>query len=326
VANGVVYSVSKDGALVAVTGATRAVLWRYHAVGPAHAPTVADGRVYFGAATPVQGNGPPGPFFLYAVDATSGALVWRQGVENDASFAPLVSNGVVYVGTAENWVLALRATDGAVVWTADVGGGCHTGELAASPSVVYVNLQACENLHAMSTTDASSVWVTTRPYWGAPVPTDTYLYVGACALRPADGSAVWCFQPTGLGPATVLVQSGVDVVMAQTAVYALNATSGALLWQRADLTDAVLLGSGPNVLYVGAVDGKVRALRLSDGTELWQALAQITATAQMPLFAPAQPQVVTDTLYVSTIDDAVTALRAADGSTLWRAPLGGATP
>jgi outer membrane protein assembly factor BamB len=326
VANGVIYSVSKDGALVAVTGATGAVLWRYRAVGPAHAPTVADGRVYFGAATPSQGNGPSGPFFLYAVDATSGGLVWRQGVESDAYFAPLVSDGVVYVGTAENWVLALRATDGTVVWTKDLGGGCHTGELAASTSLIYVNLEGCEFVHAMSTTDASRAWVTTRPYWGAPVPTDTSLYVGACALRPADGSAVWCFQPTGVGPATVLVQSGVDVVMSQTAVYALDATSGALLWQRADLTDAVLLGSGPNVLYVGAVDGRVRALRLSDGTELWQTLVQLTATAQSPLFAPAHPQVVTDTLYVSTIDDAVAALRATDGSTLWRAPLGGATP
>ncbi len=316
IANGVVYVGDSDGFLYALDVAHGNILWRYQADGRVHAPAVANGIVYFGADGPSQQSGPPGPRYLYAVDATSGALRWKQSVGLGVYGPPLVSGGVVYAGTAESNLFALHANDGSQLWVFSEG-GCSMGQGAADADTLYVNVQACAGLDAVRLSEGTLAWHTKPGYWGSPVPANGLVYVGACALRPADGSEVWCFKSAGYYGSTALVAQGTDVVISPTAVYALDATAGSLRWQRSDLSDAALLGADSATLYIGSADGYVRAIRLNDGTELWR------VPTQAILVAAPQPEHVDGTLFVNTRDGAVAALRTSDGAVLWRTQLGG---
>ncbi|MBM3605505.1 MAG: quinoprotein, partial [Alphaproteobacteria bacterium] len=53
---------------------------------------------------------------LVALDATSGAILWRQRVEAPISGGPAVQDGVVYVAATNSTGWAVRASDGRVLW------------------------------------------------------------------------------------------------------------------------------------------------------------------------------------------------------------------
>ncbi len=69
----------------------------------------ADGRLF--AAT--------GYAQALAIDASSGALAWRQALSAPARGAPAVEDGRLYVITLDNKTHALNAADGSTLWTHD---------------------------------------------------------------------------------------------------------------------------------------------------------------------------------------------------------------
>ena len=86
---------------------------------------VADGGVY--------------PATAYAIDATTGEILWTSPVSGDSTLtsSPAVGNGLVYVNTFEGDALeAFDAATGELVWTAPVG-GCSSSPAVAN-GVLYV--------------------------------------------------------------------------------------------------------------------------------------------------------------------------------------------
>ena len=58
---------------------------------------------------------------LYALNASTGALLWSYNTEGQARSSPAVANGVVYVGSLDNNVYALNASTGALLWKYTTG-------------------------------------------------------------------------------------------------------------------------------------------------------------------------------------------------------------
>ena len=82
-------------------------LWRYQTGSRVESsPTVSGGTVYVGSYDR----------YLYAVNATSGALRWRYLTGSGVSSSPTVSGGTVYVGSWDNNLNAVNATSGALRW------------------------------------------------------------------------------------------------------------------------------------------------------------------------------------------------------------------
>ena len=81
--------------------------WKYITFGGINSsPAVANGRVYVASV------------YVYALNASTGALMWSYSVVSDSS--PAVANGVVYVGIENahtGSVLALNAGTGALIWS-----------------------------------------------------------------------------------------------------------------------------------------------------------------------------------------------------------------
>ena len=70
------------------------------------APTVVNGLVYVGSN---DDN-------IYALDAATGAVVWKFLTGQPCESSPAVVDGVVYVGSIDQNVYALNATTGTSIW------------------------------------------------------------------------------------------------------------------------------------------------------------------------------------------------------------------
>ncbi len=192
-----------------------------------------------------------------------------------------VVDGVVYAGSVDNAVYALRAGAGSLLWRYKT-----QGSVDEPPRVVNGIVYASANINQ----GPGSVY----------------------ALRANDGTPLWQFTRRGyLYPPTVV--NGVAYIAAgDNTLYALQASNGAILWH---VTIQGPSGSSPivvnNVVYADAyVDqgsGSIYALRAGDGSLLWH------FTTHGYIYQP----VVTDGVVYLDTPDGITALHASDGNQFW---------
>jgi outer membrane protein assembly factor BamB len=200
---------------------------------------------------------------IVALDAASGAVVWRQRLGASVSGAPLVAQGRVYVAADDGTAWAVDAATGKVAWTA-------TG--ADQPS----------NMH--------------RDGGAAPVLLgNTVVYPFASGLLLAvdpQGQVVWTAFATGQRLGRAYAQSGVitgDPVVAGGRIYAgtqagrLGAwtTEGQMIWSVTEGAMNAPLVAGDSVFVV---NDEAVLLRLSqaDGATIW--------ATDLPYFTKSKPK------------------------------------
>jgi outer membrane protein assembly factor BamB len=206
-----------------------------------------------------------------AFDRFTGERLWRSRVaehpegalgafnlfdRRDPSFVTGgvgTAHGYVLLGTTHGEVVALAAADGEQVWRADVG-----SEVLASPV-------GGRGLVFVQTIDGRLL-----------------------ALEREDGSVRWSFDNqvpvlTLRGTATPVYDAGIVYAgFANGMVAAVRAQNGEPIWQhrvmlpegRSELERMVDVDGTPvlsgGILYVAAYQGRLKALRASDGSLLWE--------------------------------------------------------
>jgi outer membrane protein assembly factor BamB len=263
--------------------------------------------VYFGS----QDNN------MYAVSASTGALLWSSAPGGQLQSSPAVANGIVYIGSVNGNVYALRATTGAKLWNYTTG-----GEVSSSPAVVsgvvYVGSWD-HNVYALNASTGAKLWSfhTGDLVSSSPAVVNGVVYFGSYddnvyALNAGTGAKLWSFAagiPVFSSPA---VANGVVFIEdVDGNMYALNAGTGAKLWSRQignTGEDAPAVANG--VVYVDAES--VYALNANTGAVLWNAnmLARDTYSS---------PAVANGVVYIGSKNDGgiMYALNAATGATLW---------
>jgi len=104
--------------------------WEYLTVGQlTPSPAVANGVVYVPSGY-YDGN-------LYALDASTGALLWKYPAPTLDNPAPAVANGVVYFASIDSNVYALNAGTGQLLWKYLMETGTYSS-VAVTNGVVYV--------------------------------------------------------------------------------------------------------------------------------------------------------------------------------------------
>jgi len=298
VANGVVYLGTTEGQLLAYDLSGN-LLWSFNATAPIYgSPAVGNGIVYFGTVkTPneaVTGN------YIYALNASTGALVW----ENFLSFGSLWSpptyyNGVVYAEAAQKEGIsggfyAFDALSGATVWSISMPSGNWS---------VPVFDPSGANLYMATGNPCVS---------SPPQPWNTPLTDGCSGslfdLNPATGATVWTYKfPDYSGdddaPATPVyaVVNGTPELfegVKNGIFYCLNATTGALVWQvdTGNRGDNGIYSSAAyynGVLYFGGYK-TLYALNASDGS------VALTFSRQPVGTIVSSPAIANGVLYVTT--------------------------
>ncbi len=234
-----VYVTSDSGVLFALDAATGKPRWVATWPSPTDtlyaAPAVDNGMVFVAAGGPDGG--------AYALNVTTGKVVWKTSHVLGFDARPLVADGAVYfVSQAADTLVALDEKTGSNRWS--VGSSGTNSPPVAGGGLVYVA--------------------------GA----DTIIR----AFHAQDGSPAWTFQTAGNAPAPVFATGAAMILDGGTlyagseggTVYALDATIGKQRWS-ASAGSAI---DAPPVVADGAVfvtteSGEVLAFRVSDGATAW---------------------------------------------------------
>jgi len=239
--------------------------------------------------------------YLYALDAVTGALVWKAATGGAINSSPTLSGGVLYVGSEDSYVYAIDAGTGALKWKYFADGPVD-GSPTVAGGVVYVDhnnsnyIDAGNSLLALDAGTGTLLW-----QYGGNTP-----YV-AQSPTVSGGTVYWINTFTGPG------------------ILALNATTGALQWSAFDGWDysfnpAVSGGT----LYVGVSMAVAAAFDLQTHAMKWVYTVH-TATDSLSLVGSAgSPTVGNGMVYIPGYDGNMYALDAQAGNLIWKQPSKGA--
>lgn len=263
-------------------------------------PAVGDGRLIVGDFGVSKGmfSFPSGVVVsVYALDDDGQGIPatrWTAGelAKDKIVAAPLIVGDRVYVGTSDNYLLALELDSGDLVWQFEAGHSIWAQPVFADGVLYVASLD--KNLYALDAESGAELWRAT--FEGAlasqPVIGGDLIYVPSFdgqlhALALANGEERWAFPAEDWVWASPAVADG-RVIFAdiQGNVYAVEADSGESLW-KAKITGAVQAAPvvDGNTVYVVSIGdpeserGVVIALGVADGQELWR------DEAPVPLYA-----------------------------------------
>ncbi len=330
VVNGVLYVGTQEDKVLALRANNGTLLWQYsdNTMGLLR-PQLVDGVVYVTATDEQPGN-------VFALRASDGRLLWHYRAGDSVSGTTLI-DGVAYITAQDGMLTALRASDGHQLWQHALGSGNQNSLWLPTHSLGGVLYLATTNM-STATSSASSPVFSARALvpgfllgsYTQAVPAEPMLprkegVSALYAIRVSDGAMLWHFTMNNGKNGIVgwlSVEGGVvyaDVMDVSTSeksqahIYALQSTTGSVLWHYDDTATTsagALLTNG--VIYVSAYSqsrNRVYALRVSDGSLLWQ--RDIDQTGYNA------PVLNGTTVYVGTADGSVYALRTSDGVVEW---------
>jgi outer membrane protein assembly factor BamB len=303
--NGVLYVGSTDGNVYALNVTNGAKIWNFTTSGQVlGSPDVVDSVVYVGCAVlpppmDLLANTTGGA--VYALNATNGAQLWKYVPSGfGVSSCPDVIGRIVYVGSFDGNAYALNATSGAKLWNYTTAGAVYSSTVAGG--VIYVD-SSDDNLYALNATNGDRLWNC--------VTSGALLITWGGVLYP-----IWS-SPVVVG-GTVYVSSDNGTVCA------LNAESGALLWNYnttcIEPNYQVTILSSPTIvngeLYLSSQNGNIYALNATNGVKIWN-----TTNGEFDTLFSTSPVVVGDVIYASSYDTlgngTLCALNSFNGDHLW---------
>ena len=279
VSDGILFTASEDGHIRARDPYTGIMRWD-RAVGDVYyyvgTPTVADGVVF--ATSYGEGGGS-----VWAFDELSGATLWQvsrqTGLDFNARIAMASADGLVFGSAWGGQMYALSQENGSVVWSFQTGDVPLGGPTVAGGLVVEGTLSG--QLFALDE-------LTGAPVWSVALDGDTYspplfaegnVYVGTYAgsmyaIDAYSGDVVW--QSGGFGDleGETPAYDGQSIYFGSSgygiSFFALNATTGAALWNASVLGASVISSAAyaNGLLFTTWTDGFLRTLRASDGVIL----------------------------------------------------------
>jgi outer membrane protein assembly factor BamB len=159
ISDGVLYIGNYSGALYAFDALTGNLNWSYVQSGYiANTPLIFDGKVFFG-----------GGETFFALDKSSGSLLWSTGAGQPLDSSPILANETIYIGgtyaSGSQKVLAFDPSNGALLWSYQTGSGIWTTPAAADGTLIV----GCEDMYVRAFAssaegDTDSPVITSGPY------------------------------------------------------------------------------------------------------------------------------------------------------------------
>ncbi len=205
---------------------------------------------------------------------------------------------LVFVGSVDNAMYALRVGDASIVWRFETFGRVDSTPVVAGDLVIFGSADGA--IYALDTQRGTLRWrfATAAPVVHAPIVTDnSVIFANAndtvVSVNRTDGSVRWRYRRNAPGGITLSGHAGLIRV--------------------------------ENRVYTGFSDGNVAALDLADGSVAWE---QDTSSdlenleerneAHEAIDVDTTPVVVGDTIYVASFTAGVYALDATSGTRRWR--------
>lgn len=142
------------------------------------------------------------------------------------------------------------------------------------------------------------------------------------AISMSDGTIRWASQTAGptMLDDDILYVSSYNSDTSSNDIFALNASTGAQLWQRSGRDGSnisELFAAQDHIAYIFTDNGMLTAVNGRNGSTLWQHLLKDAPAAPMN-DDPSTLQVIDGVVYLSTVNSSVFAFRERDGALLWQ--------
>jgi len=177
---GRVYFAGGDPALYCFDTSSFEILWRAPTNGPiTTTPGIGGDRAYFATREDLR-----------ALDASTGEEVWVAPLKGTTS-SPAISSGRVYIGTDDGRLACLNASDGSLIWSAEVDSSVRSSPLVAGDRVYLGSHRGV--VYALNRSDGSEIWrYETGAYlMSSPSFSDGVLYIGS------DDGCLYAFGEEG---------------------------------------------------------------------------------------------------------------------------------
>jgi outer membrane protein assembly factor BamB len=249
---------------------------------------IADGILYVGTRNP--GNGAKGA--MYAINADTGALVWKYATDGFNAAPPAVVNGTVYFGSSDGYVHALDAKTGALRWKRSVNGTVYAG-VAVKNNTVYAG-STNGYVYAIDAGNGNLKWSAWAGNYVDSTPAVEYGKVYICAdnwssgapgailraFNESNGALAWTAVLPGYyvnHSSPAVANNMVYVASSNNRLYAFDASTGAVKWSAefpGNLAGSIWGGPDPTVgngvVYISPPGYKVYALNASNGGKIWE--------------------------------------------------------
>ncbi len=255
------------------------LLWHYPAGGwVVRPPAVHGGVVFFGS----DGR-------VHAVDAASGAPLWRFEAADGVGMMPIATEDAVYVGSKNSHVYALDRDTGELLWQLDTGESADSyptpPSLTVSGGVVYAAVLSDEQreIRALDGASGEVLWIAASPHVeAAPAVIGGRVYGPSGryddefrGLDASSGEPLWSLEARrGSRELLPTVSGGVVYLTAFDTAYALDEETGQTIWSYA--TDGSPSNSPAVVedgVYYFTPQERLHALDASTGAVLWSYIA-----------------------------------------------------
>jgi outer membrane protein assembly factor BamB/tRNA A-37 threonylcarbamoyl transferase component Bud32 len=241
---------------------------------------------------------------------------WRFRCEDEVRSSPRIADGVIYVGSYDNNLYALDASDGSFIWKFPTEGGIASTPFVHKDMVIIGSEDG--RLYAISRQLGDQIW--TCPTRGC-IRSSAQVEYGHCffgsddgclyAINVQTGKTVWQFQSAGpIRSSPLVVGEMVYVGSDDGYVYSLDLRSGATQWKH---STSRRVTSSPahsnNLIYIGSADGYLYAINARSGWPVWRFRTRG--------YVLSTPLVVGETVYIGSTDGKLYAIEANTGRERW---------
>jgi outer membrane protein assembly factor BamB len=253
--------------------------------------------------------------FLYAVDARTGELKWKFNAHGNVGSSPAVSGGAVFALSLDGHLYAIDAATGAQKWSFATQGERRH----TAPGIEYAAPPAEVMPDPWDFFLSSPAVLAGVVYFGSG---DNYVY----AVDAATGALRWKYKTGNVVHGSPALAGGMVYVGSfDTYFYALDAATGILAWKfkTGDDDQGHLMTGIPGsaavadgIVYFGCRDANVYALDAKTGSKRWQYSAGGS-------WVIATPSVLGNRVYFTTSDSLkFQALNAKTGAEVYSLPYG----
>lgn len=286
--------------------------------------------------------------YLYAINATTGQLVWRQlGPGIGYSGCLVIGDGKVYSPMGERQYRDFNtgqyayseydcydAYNGKLIWTLplETGAAYEGHECIAYGNLYIIPITGTNQVPGQWTYgtfgfQSLGVWCISSKVqdWSMFMADPEHSAEGA---GPTNLTLRWKYQAGAVVVSQPTESNGVTYFGSLDGnIYALDANTGAKLWTyktNYEVKSSVAVVSGK--LYTGADDGNIYCLDANTGTKVWETFAggvtkNLLGSGPYLNIAPpvrSSPMVVDNRVYVGALDGNLYCLDANSGNTIWK--------
>jgi len=302
------HDLSHTGFSTSTAPRTNSTLWRF-TTGPPHgwpdasSPAILNDVLFIGST---DKN-------IYALNATSGALIWKYATGGAVWSHPAVANGILYAGSADGHLYALNSTTGQLRWIYN-GSFWFNGGPAVANGMVYAT---SDQVYALNALTGTLVWnYSTYVIDSSPAVADGMVFVGSLdgylyALNAMTGELRWKYASGRIWGSPALAD-GLVFFGAELGGGALSMSTGEVVWTSPYMYYAITPAVAYGKVFVNPNDGKFYALDELTGAVVWN-----VTIGPVGYLSRSSPAVADNMVFVGSANGKVYALNATTGVTVW---------